>query len=219
MALEKTSVNFIPVAGKDFNVQYLLQGRNVIKENLSKGNYPFFFPGICCVWGGAIEQGETPLEGILRETNEELHLNISKDQVSTSALRIYNWEKDAVNLWGELNEFFHGNLAGFFGPSLNDKVPDCVLGKDRKSFKEIYGDFGTYFDWIKGREDHYLVVDFEQPFDATAYEGVGAFWTPHYITRSIVTSTCDKFALLDDMMRRAKAGKLDIESVKKNIAN
>jgi len=214
--LEEMSVNFIPVAGEGFNVQYLFQGRNLIKPTLPKGKYPFYYPGICCVWGGSFEpqKDKTPLDGILREAKEELHFDISPEQVSNSALRSYKWDECLVPLWQELDEFFHGNLESFFGSNLNSKMPDCVLGKDRTAFREKFGESGTYLDWMQGREDMYLVVDFKKPFDATAYEGVGAIWLPHWAARSMYSGQVDKLAILDDMMQRAKKGKLQIEPIK-----
>ncbi len=213
-SLEQISVNLLATAGTGFDVKYLIQGRNAIKLNLPKGKYPFYWPGALSVFGGQIEKGESPEQGALREISEELHLNFTPEQMSNIELRTYNWKEDAIKLYEEINEFFHGNLAGFFGPSFSDKLPSCVLGKEREKFEAARDSWdieGTYFDWLRERTDHYLVADFETPLDLKDYEGIGAIWLPHWAARAIVTTACDKLAILDDIVKKAKAGKLQIE--------
>ncbi|MEK6760753.1 MAG: NUDIX domain-containing protein [Nanoarchaeota archaeon] len=209
--LEKISVNLIATAGNGFDVSYLLQGRNAVKTNLKKGAYPFYWPGALSVFGGRIEHGETPEQGALREIREELKLEFNREQLSATELRTYEWSKEStLNLYQELDDFFHGNMESFFGPDLYSIVPSCVLGKEREKFEDSHIS-ATYFDWLRGRTDHYLVADFKEPLDCGVYEGVGRIWLPHWATRAIVTTPCDKLALLDDMMRRVKSGKLQIE--------
>lgn len=216
--LEKISVNVIGVTGEGFNVKYMIQGRDVDKSDhprkdlFQPGRYPFYWPGAVSVFGGEMEPNETPEQGALRELSEELQIRLSREQLSSAEMRSYVWKRDAQMLYEELNDFFHGNLDAFFGPNLHSKIPSCVLGKERKKFEsKNFGYGATYWDWLKDREDHYLAADFSQPLDLSAKEGIGAIWLPHWVTRSIHTSPCDKFALLDDMMKRAKAGKLYIQ--------
>lgn len=207
----KKFVSLLATAGGGFNTLYLFQGRNAIRPDFQRGEYPFIWPGALGIFGGAIEEGETPKEGILREMNEELHITLTPEQISQAELREYLWKRDAERIYEKANNFFHGNLPNFFGPSLESIVPSSALGNDRSEFMSKYGNSGTRMDWLKGRTDYYLAVDFKDILDLTTYEGVGAVWLPHWAARATVGAPCDKLAILDDMVKKVEAGKLAIE--------
>ena len=220
MTEEKISVSFLPVYGKGKEVMYYLQGREVDKSQhprtdlFQPGNYPFYWPGNVAIFGGHLERGEDPVQGLKREMREELKEAESLDQyVISQELRTYQWrdEKDKIlGILDEANELFQGNVNNFLGFGLNDIVPSSAFNRGDRA---RYGvELPTYKEWIFGREeDHYLVMDVKKQLKLTDKEGLGGVWLPHWVTRSTCTVPIDKIALLDDMNRRIRAGTLDIK--------
>lgn len=144
-----------------------------------------------------------------------MKLEFSPEQLKNTSLRSYDWNKQALELYRELDDFFHGNLGNFFGQSLYGRIPSSALGKDREAFEKAHI-AGTHLDWLRGRTDHYLVADFDNELDVTDYEGVGRIWMPHWAARAIVTTACDKLAILDDMKKKVESGRLQIEPTQKS---
>jgi len=212
---KEISANLILVNGKGHDVSYLVQGREVDKSDhprtdlFQPGKYPFYWPGAICSFGGGIEDGGDVRESFARELREELDWALTPEDILGFDHRFYNWKEDTLRILDEADEVFQGNVAGFLGFSLDEKIPACVLGQDRQRYE---GKSATYQDWLYCREegDHYFVGDISVKREFTDLEGVGAFWVPHYIARSLVVPPCDKVALLDDMTRRVKDGKLEI---------
>lgn len=52
-------------------------GRLVLQLRDDKPDIPY--PGHWGLWGGRVEAGETPIEGAIREVQEELTLNVAQD--------------------------------------------------------------------------------------------------------------------------------------------
>ena len=128
--------------------------------------------------------------------------------LSDAESRFYQWSPNLVRtILGEADEVFQGNVRSFLGFELYGEVPKCALNrKDRKNF-----DFLTNMGWICARTDgdYYLSATVDKKIDFTDYEGIGAVWAPHWLARSIATVPIDKLALLDDMTKKIKAGKLE----------
>lgn len=216
--LNDVSVSFLLSSGKGNNVSYLFQGREVdkfddeIKDLFQPEKYPFYWPGNVAIFGGHIEEKETPIKALKREMKEELKLDLTDDDFKKMRPITYRWKKDTERILNEANDVFQGNVYGFLGFGLDDKIPACVLGKDRKKYREN----DTYRDWIFDRkEDHYFALNIDEEKKLVDYEGVGAIWLPHWAARSVVTVPIDKLALLDDMTKKIKSGELEIKVKKK----
>ncbi|MEK6830725.1 MAG: NUDIX domain-containing protein [Nanoarchaeota archaeon] len=215
---EKISVSLLLAAGKGYDLSYLLQGREVdksdheIKDLFQPGKYPFYWPGNVAIFGGHIDENETPVEALKREMKEELKLDLDENYISSLELRTYKWKYCTNKILAEAEEAFHGNVLGFLGFGLDDKIPSCVLGKDRKRYENGV----TYRNWIFDREeDHYFTANIGKETELKDYEGAGAIWVPHWVTRSICTVPIDKIALLDDMTKRINSGELEIKVKRK----
>ncbi|MBS3080486.1 NUDIX domain-containing protein [Candidatus Pacearchaeota archaeon] len=213
--MTQVTVNLLLASGKGHNLSYLLQGREVDishkTDKFKSGEYPFYWPGNVSIFGGHIDDGETPQQAFKREIKEELKLYLSDEYVSRMDLRTYRWKEDTDRILTEANEVFQGNVNGFLGFGLDEKIPSCVLGKDRTKYV-----FVTYRDWIFDRsEDHYFAANIGESTPLTDYEGFGAIWPPHWVARSVCMVPIDKIALLDDMTKRVKTGELEIKVIKK----
>ena len=213
--MSNSAVSLILVTGKEHNMNYLVQGRDVDKSDherkdlFQSGNYPFYWPGAVSLFGGGIEEGETWENAFIREIKEELGLDLSKE-IPNMDYRVYNWKKDTIQILNEANDFFQGNVPGFLGFNLDEKIPSCALGNDRKKFRNA-----TYRDWLYGREtDYYLAANIGKP-DLKIREGVGLNWSPHWLVRAMTMVPVDKLAILDDMTKRIKSGELEIKLKKK----
>jgi hypothetical protein len=211
------AVSLLLVRGSGYKVDYLMQGREVDKSDLYEklpnafqpGRYAFYWPGAAALFGGHMNEGETPEQTLEREMNEELPvLNLTPEKIRGMELRTYNWRIDVPRVLGEAEEVFQGNLMGFFGQDLSAPVPSCALGKDRK-MKGI-----SYMNWMLEREpDHYIAMnigDRNAGNNLRDMEGAGAAWVPHFVARSITSVPIDKIAMLDDMVKRYNSGELEI---------
>ena len=208
------SANLILVSGEGYDVSYLVQTREVDKSDHPKkalfqpGKYPFYIPGGLALFGGAIDPDENPKEAFARELQEELGW-VNLEDLSEFNQRFYNWEKDTPRILAEAEEVFQGNVAGFLGFGLNEKIPGCLLGNDRKRYE---GTNTTYKDWLYNREgDYYFIGDIQDRSEYTDKEGAGAVWLRHDVVRAGVFLPGDKIVFLDDMTRRIKSGKLEIK--------
>ena len=218
MSATDVSVNLLLVRGSGSNMQYLVQGREVDKSHLlpqkadlfSPGKYCFYWPGAVALFGGHMEEGETPVQALQREIGEEELPNLDPTIFGRLDHRVYNWKTDVPRVLAEAEDVFQGNVNCFFGCDLNAPVPTAALGKDR-GLEEI-----TYMDWMLQREsDHYFALNIGNLTAGEGLkdrEGLGAYWVPHWLARSIATVPIDKIAILDDMVQRVRSGELEIKA-------
>ena len=174
---------------------YLVQARDVIKPQFNRGEYPFIFPGACSLFGGTIEDNESGEEGFRREMSEEL----PGLTFPSLEYRLYNFGTQLDEVYGRINDTYHGNLPAFLGFGLNDLIPQEALGKANRGKKL------TYRDWLAGVQEYHLYVgDIKQEDlnDIKLGEGSRILWLPEEAARALVMVPQDKLALLDEFAMR-----------------
>jgi len=170
---------------------YLVQARDVIKPQFNRGEYPFIFPGACSLFGGTIEDHESGEEGFRREMSEEL----PGLTFPSLEYRLYDFNTQLNQVYGRINDAYHGNLPAFLGFGLNDLIPQEALGKTNRGKKL------TYRDWLAGVQEYHLYVgDIKQEDlnDIKLGEGSRILWLPEEAARALVMVPQDKLALLDE---------------------
>ena len=182
---------------------YLIQARDVVRPELIEGKYNFIFPGACSLFGGGLREVEHPEAGLKRILSEQMD-GLKLPEVLEP--KFYVWRRDLGEVMERLDSVFGGNVNVLLGFDLEGKIPQQALGNDR-------GDDLSYRAFLYGLDqDHYFVADFEAKAldNVNVREGVGAYWVPHQIARSLVMVPGDKLALLDDIALRVLAGELSI---------
>jgi|SRR3989344_3228264 len=177
---------------------YLIQSRNVNVPKFNFGEYGFTFPGACSLFGGEIEEGETPKEGFERELQEELPGIKFLDNLE---YRAYDWAEQAENIINKADKIFNGNVHAFLGFNLNDYIPQCALGKER-------GNNTTYKEFLSKRKECFYVTQINPKIldEIEVKEGAKYMFLPHEAVRSLVMYPGDKLGLLDDIVLRVKSG-------------
>lgn len=183
---------------------YLLQRRDVSNPEFQDGHYPFIFPGAYSLFGGDIEEGETPLAGFRREMGEELPaLKQLQDENFTS--RSYHWERDLPEVLGRIDQVFKGNMYAFLGFDFEAVIPECARGNGKIKAR-------TYHDFfLENQADHFYIADLNQTdVNPTLVEEGKSIWLPDYVARSLVMVPSDKVALLDDIAQEVIAGRIKL---------
>ncbi|MBI2498688.1 NUDIX domain-containing protein [Candidatus Woesearchaeota archaeon] len=184
---------------------YLVQRRDVFVPKFEPGKYPFLFPGACSLVGGGIEETDkTPVEGLEREVEEELGLEREGSEKldrftlpSRLDYRLYDFSKQLDDVFGRINEAYHGNLPAFLGFKLDELIPEEAAGKWR-------GKKLTYKDWLSGEDEYHLwVADISSDVSKKIRFEEGSrspIWLPADSGNSLVMVPSDKLALLDEFV-------------------
>ena len=171
---------------KDNELYYFVQQRDNIE------NAPFIFPGAFSLFGGAVEEGETPEQAIKREMEEELpNMKINR----FIEHRCYNWDKEDIDtVETDIAESFNHNFRALRGFNYGDLVPEEALGKHRK---EVI----TYLEFISSvEEDHLFIADCkpEDVLKLKVKEGERGLLLPASVCVALVFCPTDKLALMHD---------------------
>lgn len=182
------------IQARDVYVEVYDKDKKVFKPPFKPGEYSFLFPGACSLFGGHMEEGETPTQAFEREIKKEELKGLTLPE--ELEYRLYDFSTQLDEVYGRVNDAYHGNIPAFLGFGLEDLVPQEALGRAR-------GRSITYRDWLSSvREYNLYIANITQDQFKNVELGEGArfLWVPEEAGRTLVMVPQDKLALLDDFV-------------------